>query len=30
MTNYRDLTIEQIDELYDLLKKYDVRTIIFF
>lgn len=27
--NYRDLTIEQIDELYDLLKKYKVRTIIF-
>lgn len=27
--NYRDLTIEQIDEIYDLLKKYKVRTIIF-
>lgn len=27
--NYRDLTIEQIDELYGLLKKYKIRTIIF-
>lgn len=27
--NYRDLTIEQIDELYDMLKKYKIRTIIF-
>jgi len=27
--NYRDLTIEQIDEIYTMLKKYKVRTIIF-
>jgi len=27
--NYRDLTIEQVDELYNMLKKYKVRTIIF-
>lgn len=27
--NYRDLTIEEIDELYNMLKKYKVRTIIF-
>lgn len=27
--NYRDLTIEQVDEIYNLLKKYKIRTIIF-
>lgn len=27
--NYRDLTIEQIDEIYTLLKKYKIKTIIF-
>ena len=27
--NYRELTTAQVDEIYDLLKKYKVKTIIF-
>ena len=27
--NYRELTTAQVDEIYDLLKKYKVKTVIF-